>query len=142
MTTFTTSRAIAAQPEQIFAAISDPQRLAHWWGPAGFTNTFELCEFKQGGRWLLTMRGPGGSTYPNESRFLEIDAPSKVVVQHISEPAFTLTVSLVRSGQGTVVTWSQAFADDEQGRRLEYVVVPANEQNLDRLAAEVLRTKH
>lgn len=50
MTTFNTSREIPATAEQVFAAISDPERLARWWGPAGFTNTFKVCEFKKGGR--------------------------------------------------------------------------------------------
>jgi uncharacterized protein YndB with AHSA1/START domain len=53
MTTFDTAREIPATVEQVFAAISDPERLAQWWGPAGFTNTFKVCEFKNGGRWLL-----------------------------------------------------------------------------------------
>jgi hypothetical protein len=37
------------------------------------------------------------------------------------------------------VSWSQAFEKSEVARRIEHIVVPANEQNLDRLSAEVLR---
>jgi hypothetical protein len=37
------------------------------------------------------------------------------------------------------VTWSQAFDNPEVAKRIEHIVVPANEQNLDRLAAEVSR---
>ena len=33
---------------------------------------------------------------------------------------------------------AQAFDDAEVARRVEHVVVPSNEQNLDRLSAEVL----
>lgn len=39
MTTFNTSLEIPATPEQVFAAIRHPERLARWWGPAGFTNS-------------------------------------------------------------------------------------------------------
>lgn len=88
MTTFNTSREIPATPEQVFAAISDPQRLARWWGPAGFTNTFSVCEFKNGGRWSFVMHGPDGHSYPNESVFADIEPPHKVVVQHVVEPIF------------------------------------------------------
>lgn len=35
MTPFNTSREIPATMEQVFAAISNPERLARWWGPAG-----------------------------------------------------------------------------------------------------------
>jgi uncharacterized protein YndB with AHSA1/START domain len=139
MTTFNTSREIPATVDQVFAAISQPERLARWWGPAGFTNTFSVCEFKNGGRWSFIMHGPDGRGYPNESVFAEIESPRKVVVQHVSPPKFCLTITLAASAAGTVVSWSQAFESEEVASRLEPIVVPANEQNLERLSAEVLR---
>ena len=138
MTTFNTSREIPATVEQVFAAISDPERLSRWWGPAGFTNTFNVCEFKDGGRWSFIMHGPNGNNYPNENVFAEIESPRKVIVQHASEPKYRLTIALASSRVGTVVSWSQAFESSEVASRLEHVVVPANEQNLERLSVEVL----
>jgi uncharacterized protein YndB with AHSA1/START domain len=139
MTTFNTSREIPATVEQVFAAISDPERLARWWGPAGFTNTFSVCEFKNGGHWSFIMHGPDGKNYPNENVFAEIESPGKVVIQHVSEPKFRLTIGLASSSVGTVVSWSQAFENPEVASRIEHIVVPANEQNLERLSVEVLR---
>ena len=139
MSTFKTSREILATMEQVFAAISDPERLARWWGPAGFTNTFNVCEFKNGGRWSFVMHGPNGANYLNENVFLEIESPRKVVVQHASEPKYRLAIALVASAAGTVVSWSQEFESLEVASRLEHIVVPANEQNLERLSVEVLR---
>jgi uncharacterized protein YndB with AHSA1/START domain len=138
MTTFNTSRDIPAAVDQVFAAIRDPQRLNRWWGPAGFTNTFSVCEFKQGGRWTFIMHGPDGNNYPNENVFAEIDAPHKVVIQHVVEPKFSLSIGLKASAAGTLVSWSQAFESSEVASRVEHIVVPSNEQNLDRLVAEVL----
>jgi uncharacterized protein YndB with AHSA1/START domain len=138
MTTFRTSREIPASPDQVFAAFSDPRRLARWWGPAGFTNTFNVCEFKPGGRWEFVMHGPDGTNYPNESVFAEIEPPAKVVVDHVAPPIFRLTVTLAPSAGGTSVTWVQVFESPEVASRIEHIVVPANEQNLDRLTAEVL----
>lgn len=139
MTTFNTSREIPASVKQVFAAFSDPERLSRWWGPAGFTNTFTVCEFKNGGRWSLTMHGPDGHNYPNENVFAEIESPGKVVVEHAGEPRYRLTILLVSSATGTVVSWSQAFESSEVAERIQHIVVPANEQNLERLSAEVLR---
>jgi len=139
MTTFNASREIPATVEQVFAAISHPERLARWWGPAGFTNTFNVCEFKDGGRWSFIMHAPDGKSFPNENVFAEIEPPRKVVVQHVSEPKYRLTLALAPSAAGTVVTWSQVFESAEVARRIERIVVPANEQNLERLSAEVLR---
>ena len=135
---FNTSREIPATAEQVFGAISDPERLARWWGPTGFTNTFTVCEFKNGGRWSFLMHGPNGQNYPNECVFSEIEAPRKVVVQHVSEPKFCLTIGLAESAVGTVVSWSQEFESSEIASRLEHIVVPANGQNLERLSLEVL----
>lgn len=56
---------LAASPSQVFAAMSEPARLARWWGPHGFASTIHEFEFKPGGRWLLTMHGPDGKDYPN-----------------------------------------------------------------------------
>lgn len=139
MTTFSTSREIPAPVEAVFAAFSHPERLARWWGPAGFTNTFSVCEFKTGGRWSYVMRGPDGRTYPNESVFADIESPRGIVIQHVSEPKYRLTIGLAPSPAGTVVSWAQAFENANVGKRLERIVVPANEQNLDRLSDEVLR---
>lgn len=139
MTPFTTSREIPAGVEQVFAAFSHPERLARWWGPAGFTNTFDVCEFKTGGHWSFVMHGPDGRNYPNESVFEEIEPPGKIIIQHVSEPKYRLTVILAPSASGTLVSWSQAFESAKAASRLEHIVVPSNEQNLDRLTAEVLR---
>ena len=137
MTTFNTSREIPALVEQVFAAFN-PERLSRWWGPASFTNTFNVCEFKNSGRWSFIMHGPDGKNYPNESVFAEIESPRKVVIQHVSEPKFRLTIILAPSLMGTVVSWSQVFESSEVARRIEHIVVPANEQNLERLSVEVL----
>ena len=85
------------------------------------------------------MHAPNGDNYPNENVFAEIEPPRKVVVQHASEPKFRLTIMLASAAAGTVVSWSQAFENSEVASRLEHIVVPANEQNLERLSVEVLR---
>ena len=139
MKIFETSRDLPARPEEVFAAISAPERLARWWGPEGFTNTFSVCEFKEGGRWSLIMHGPDGKSWPNENRFAAIEAPRLVIIEHVAEPKYRLTVTLTPTPAGTRVGWSQAIENDDVASRIEPIVVPANEQNLQRLEAEVLR---
>ena len=139
MSTFQASREIPATPLGIFGAFSDAQRLARWWGPAGFTNTFDRCDFRPGGSWSYVMFGPDGNHFRNESVFAEVDPPTKVVVRHVSKPESRLTITLTPSPGGTTVSWVQEFDDAEVARRIEHIVVPANERNLDRLSAEVAR---
>jgi len=45
---------------------------------------------------------------------------------------------LAPSPGGTTVTWAQTFENAGVARRIEHIVVPSNEQNLDRLSSEVL----
>src|SRR5687768_13134158 len=123
MTPFHTSREIPASPEQVFAAFTDAQRLARWWGPAGFTNTFMVCDFTSGGRWSYTMHGPNGGDYPNESVFEVVEPSARVVIRHVSKPNYRLTITLTPSAGGTTVSWEQAFDDADVARRIEHIVV-------------------
>lgn len=63
------------------------------------------------------------------------------MIEHVSEPKFRLTATLAPTAakMRTRVTWSQAFENLETAKAVEHIVVPANEQNLDRLATEVAR---
>ena len=42
--TFRSHRVLPYQPQSVFEAFTRPELLARWWGPAGFTNTFEVFE--------------------------------------------------------------------------------------------------
>jgi carbon monoxide dehydrogenase subunit G len=135
--TFKTTREIPATPAKVFAAIQDPARLARWWGPNGFTNQFETFEFKPDGKWVFSMIGPDGKVCHNESVFGLIERDRRVVIHHGSAPKFTLTISLEGTAAGTRVTWEQVFEDPAVANAVRAVVEPSNEQNLDRLTAEV-----
>jgi uncharacterized protein YndB with AHSA1/START domain len=132
--TLQTQRVLAAPPGRVWQAFADPAQLARWWGPDGFTNEFETFTFEPGGRWDLTMVGPTGARYWNESRFAELDAPHRLVIAHDSAPRFVLTVTLTAEAEGTRLTWSQCFDTAELCYVVAPICEPANEQNLDRLA--------
>jgi hypothetical protein len=85
------------------------------------------------------MHGPDGHGYENESVFAAVEPPSRVVIDHQSNPRYRLTILLAPSPGGTTVSWSQVFESEKTASRLETIVGPGNEQNLDRLAAEVSR---
>ena len=143
MATFRTSRDIPAPVAQVFAALADPQRLARWWGPAGFTNTVQRCDMRPGGHWVFDMHSPDGKTYPNENVFDTIDPPQDgqpglFVLRHVAQPLFRLTLRVQADGAGTKVDFVQVFDSADMAQQLAHIAEPANEQNLDRLTAEVL----
>ena len=135
-------KTIAAAPPEVFAALRDPERVARWWGPAGFTNTIHQFDFTPGGRWLLTMHGPDGTDYPNESRFTRLVPDQLFEIEHLNGHHFLLTIELSPHEGSTVVRWRQTFDTVAHYQGLAQFVAPANEQNLERLAAEVLRARN
>lgn len=134
MHTFATQRFFEASPDAVFAAMADPERLARWWGPQGFSNVFEVFEFKPGGRWVFTMVGPDGAHYPNECVFRQIEVGRRVVIAHVVQPLFELALSLEPEAGGTRLVWTQVLEDEAVAQAMAHIIEPANEQNLDRLS--------
>lgn len=129
------TRTIPFSPEHVFNAFRDPQVLARWWGPKGFTNTFHIFEFRPGGKWSFIMHGPDGTNYPNENVFAEIEEPGRIVIKHVGWPEFVLTTTLAGEGRGTAITWRMVFASAEDFAKVQPICVEANQQNFDRLEA-------
>lgn len=135
------TRTFDAPRERVFEAFSDPTRLARWWGPKGFTSTVHELDLRPGGTWRFTMRGPDGVLYPNESVFVEVVEPERIVFRHVSgEHPFEMTITLDEQGRGTRMTWRMRHATAAECAKVKPFVVEANEQNFDRLAAELART--
>lgn len=128
-----TARVLPFTPEQVYGAFASPGLLAAWWGTDGFTNSFERFDFVQGGRWTFVMHGPDGKRYPNDNVFVVLVPGRKLVIRHDGAPWFSLTVELAPVAGGTRLSWEQAFDDAATARAVRSIVVPANEQNLDRL---------
>ena len=128
-------------PAEVFAAMSDPARVARWWGPDGFTNTIHRFEFHPGGTWLLTMHGPDGKDYPNESRFARLVPGEIFEIEHLSGHHFILTIELRAAGAGTEIHWRQTFDTVAHYEEIAQFVAAANEQNLQRLRAEALAAR-
>jgi uncharacterized protein YndB with AHSA1/START domain len=134
-----TARTLPYSPQAVYAAFASGPVLASWWGPEGFTNTFDTFDFTVNGRWVFTMHGPDGKDYVNTSFFAALEPPTRVVIRHDCPPYFTLTVGLAEVDGGTHLTWEQAFDDPETARAVSDRVGPANEQNLDRLTIALHR---
>jgi uncharacterized protein YndB with AHSA1/START domain len=131
--TFSTPR------ETLFNAVRDPAIFARWWGPAGFRNRFDVFEFRPGGAWRFTMIAPDGTQYPTVSRFDEIVPPQRIVLSHL-EPGhhFRMTMTFDEAaGGGTRLTWRMQFDSPAEVERIGQFIAGANEQNFDRLAAEI-----
>jgi uncharacterized protein YndB with AHSA1/START domain len=133
-----TMRVFDAPRELVFRAFSDPNILAQWWGPKGFTNTFHEFDFRPGGAWRFVMHGPDGTDYQMANDFLEVAHPERISLLHL-EPThrFRLTITLADEAGRTRLTWRMQFESVEEAERVRDAVAEANEQNLDRLEAQL-----
>jgi uncharacterized protein YndB with AHSA1/START domain len=136
------TRLFNAPRERVFEAFRDPAQLAKWWGPNGFTNTIEKFEFWLGGEWNVTMHGPDGVNYRNESVFVEINEPERVVYDHLRPMhRFMMDMSYFDFDGKTRLTWRMRFESVEELDRVRAFIVPANEENFDRLEAQLQRMR-
>ena len=132
------ARVFDAPRDVVFGAFSDPRQLAQWWGPKGFTNTFQEFDLRPGGAWRFVMRGPDGTDYPMAKDFIDVARPERVVFQHL-DPVhrFTMTMTFSDLGGRTHVTWRMRFDAEEEANKVRGFVIDANEENFDRLAGHL-----
>jgi len=124
--------------ELVFNAWTDPNRLKNWWGPKGFTNTFHEFDLRPGGKWSFIMHGPDGVNYPNESIFVEILKPELIVFNHVTNPKFQIVATFKEILEDhTIVTFRMIFATSELCSHVKTYAVEKNEENFDRLEAEL-----
>lgn len=118
----------------VFGAFADPDRLARWWGPKGFANTFHEFDLRPGGTWRFVMRDPDGAEYPLTKEFLEVAPPERVVLRQLGGMhQFQMAMTFAEEGSRTRVTWRMRFDSLEEGERVRSFIATANEENFDRL---------
>ncbi|HMV09375.1 MAG TPA: SRPBCC family protein [Cyclobacteriaceae bacterium] len=132
--TIVSTRLIDAPAHLVFEAFSNPDNLRHWWGPAGFTNTISEFDFIPGGEWKFVMHGPDGTSYPNMCEFVEIIENEKVVfIHHLPVHVFTMTLGFEPIGSKTRFSFNMVFEAQGEVEKIQQYVVPANEQNFNKL---------
>jgi uncharacterized protein YndB with AHSA1/START domain len=136
------SRVLDAPRELVWDAWTDPEQVAKWWGPRGFTTTIHEMDVRPGGVWSHTMHGPDDTDYPNKSVFVEVVKPERIVYKHAggrvgSEGAnFESTWTFEALGDKTKLTIRMVFPTAEQRDRVvkEFGAIEGGKQTLERLA--------
>jgi uncharacterized protein YndB with AHSA1/START domain len=133
-----TTRLFNAPRQVVYKAWTDPLHLKSWWGPKGFTNTFNTFDFRVGGKWNFIMHGPDKGNYVNEVTFLVIREPELLVWDRQSKPLFQVEVFFEAvSPTETNVIFKQKFNTVEECEKLRKYVPEKNEENMDRLQDEL-----
>lgn len=137
------TRLLKAPRELVFDAWTDPRHLIQWWGPNGFTNTFESIEVKPGGIWKFIMHGPDGADYPNFIKFHEVIKPERISFSHGANEndshAFETVVTFEQQGNKTLLTMRSIFPTAAVRDKMikDVGAIEGGNQTLDRLVAQL-----
>lgn len=136
----TSNRIVNASTELVYEAWTNPGHLKNWWGPAGFTNTFNEFDFRVGGKWSFIMHGPDKGNYPNECEFTIIEKPARIAWKRHSKPLFQVEAVFEKiTDDKTKVIFRMIFDTPEECDKLKKFVVDKNEENFDKLEVELTK---
>ena len=134
------SRIFNFPQDLVFDAWQNPEHLKNWWGPKGFTNTFNEFDFRAGGMWKFVMHGPEAGHYNNEVEFIRIDKPSLIYWKRHSQPYFKILATFEKLSENeTKLVFKMIFETAEECSKLRPHVEDKNEENFDRLEVELQR---
>lgn len=76
----TNAEQTAPRAATVFALMTDPSRIAEWWGPHGVTTVVEEMDVRPGGKWRFLSHHPGGEDHGFRGEYREV-TPPEVLVQ-------------------------------------------------------------
>ena len=113
-------RVVDAPRERVFRMYTDPAHLVRFWGPHGSTTRISEFDFRVGGLWSMVITFPGGFDVPMVSRFVELDAPRRIVFKDVppdpaAEPKLPhhemlCSIDFTEEGAGTRILVQVEFA--------------------------------
>ncbi|MEO5808191.1 SRPBCC domain-containing protein [Devosia sp.] len=136
-----TTRVLPYTPEEVFAAWTDPKIVAQWWGPVGFGDEIETFDLSVGGHWKHVLRGPDGKGYDNLAVFTAIEAPHVLGFAHYlgfeqqGTPHYTNLTHFAAHPDGMLLSMQMVFESQAYFDGIKHIILPANEQNFDKLEA-------
>jgi uncharacterized protein YndB with AHSA1/START domain len=78
---------IAAPPERVYQAITDPTQTSKWWGQKEmYRITGGHADVRPGGKWLSSGVGADGAPFHVQGEYLEVDPPRLLV--HTWNPSY------------------------------------------------------
>lgn len=113
----------------VWDAWTDPEQVAQWWGPRGFTITTHGKDLRPGGYWSYTMHGPDGTNYENKTIYHEVEKHARLVYDHGGNddrpPLFRVTVTFEEKKGRTTMDMTFALASAEAARETKKFIKQA-----------------
>jgi uncharacterized protein YndB with AHSA1/START domain len=71
-------RVLPAPRPLVFKSCTEPDQLAKWWGPRGFTAPSVEIDLRAGGSYRIAMQPPDGDLFYLAGEFREVDPPAQL----------------------------------------------------------------
>jgi uncharacterized protein YndB with AHSA1/START domain len=104
------TRVFDAPRELVFAAWTQPDHLASWFGPQGFTCSAVTVDARPGGRWRACIRSPEGEDHWMHGVYREVSAPERLAFTfawEAQEQETLVTIGFADLDGKTEVTFTQ-----------------------------------
>jgi uncharacterized protein YndB with AHSA1/START domain len=129
---FVISRSFDASPALLWKALTEPDRMAKWWGLQGLPVVAAKMDFRPGGGYLYGLRTPDGGAMWGRFIYQEIEEPTRITLvssfsdedgglaRHPMSPTWPLEMlsvfALEPEGQRTKLTisWRPINATNEE----------------------------
>jgi uncharacterized protein YndB with AHSA1/START domain len=119
-------RVYDAPVSAVWEAWTDPELVAQWWGPRGFSITTHSKDLRVGGTWRYTMHGPDGTDYPNITTYHVVEPHKKLVYDHgateVSPPLFRVTVTFTEVDGKTKMVMISTLPTPEAAREIAKMI--------------------
>ena len=79
-------RVLSASRASVFEAFTDPELLARWWGPEGFTTRKLDFRPRPGGSYRIEMQPPEGDPFHLTGQFQVVDPPARLEFTFVWDP--------------------------------------------------------
>jgi uncharacterized protein YndB with AHSA1/START domain len=127
--------------ERVYAAYTDPEQVATWWGPEGVTTIVDQMDARKGGTWRYIHRGAEGEEYAFSGVYHEAVAPERLVYTFEFEgmPGHvlleTITFEELPSGRTRMIDHSVYQSVADRDGMLSYGMEDGANASMNRLEA-------
>ena len=137
-------RVFDAPQDLVWRVMTDPEHVAQWWGPRGYTTTVETMDVRPGGRWRFITHTSGGEAIPFFGEYLEVDPPTRIVrtfgvdIPGFGEPGReTMTLESLEDGRTRLVERGQFRTQEELDEQIRVGMIAGALDQYDKLAEAI-----
>ncbi len=131
-------RNLPASAGDVYSMNTDPELLARWWGPDGFTVPAVELDLRVGGRYRITMQPPEGEVFFLSGEYRDVDEGSRLAYTFrwdppdVDDQETEVVLSFRDLGERSALTVDQGIFATEARRALH---VQGWSESIDHLEA-------